>query len=130
MPVTSGDPLLHWLHPVLLQTPAGPGQNCADPSMLVPVAGVIAVFYFVMLRPQQKEQQQKKEMLAALKKGDSVVTQAGMFGRVVSIGEKDLVLEVSVGGGSTRVRWLKSQIAGVDPGQKAAEVESSPDQKS
>ena len=98
--------------------------------MLVPLAAVLAVFYFVMMRPQQKEQQQKKEMLAALKKGDSVVTQAGMFGRVVSIGEKDLVLEISVGGGSTRVRWLKSQIAGVDPAQKAAEVESSPDQKS
>jgi len=97
--------------------------------MLVPVAGVIAVFYFVMLRPQQKQQAQHKTMLGALKKGDAVVTQSGMFGRVVSIGEKDLVLEISVGGGSTKVRWLKSQILGLDPAQKVAEVESNSDQK-
>jgi len=47
----------------------------------------------------------------------------------VSIGEKDLVLEISVGGGSTKVRWLKSQILGLDPAQKVAEVESNSDQK-
>ncbi len=121
--------MVHWLHPLFLQAPGGPGQNCADPSMLVPVAGVIAVFYLVMLRPQQKQQAQHKTMLGALKKGDAVVTQSGMFGRVVSIGEKDLVLEISVGGGSTKVRWLKSQILGTDPTQKAAEAESSSDQK-
>ncbi len=80
--------MVHWLHPLLLQAPSGPAQNCADPSMLVPVAGVIAVFYFVMLRPQQKQQQQHKQMLGSLKKGDSIVTQSGMFGKVVSIGEK------------------------------------------
>jgi preprotein translocase subunit YajC len=97
--------------------------------MLVPVAGVIAVFYFVMLRPQQKQQQQHKQMLGSLKKGDSIVTQSGMFGKVVSIGEKDLILEISVGGGSTRVRWLKSQVSGLDPTQKVAETESSSDQK-
>jgi preprotein translocase subunit YajC len=97
--------------------------------MLVPVAGVIAVFYFVMLRPQQKQQQQHKQMLGGLKKGDSVITNSGMFGKVVTIGEKDLILEISVGGGSTRVRWLKSQISGVDPTQKAAEIEAGSDQK-
>jgi len=97
--------------------------------MLVPVAAVIAVFYFIMLRPQQKQQQQHKQMLGALKKGDSVVTQSGMFGRVVTIGEKDLILEISVGGGSTKVRWLKSQITGLDPTQKVTEAENSSDQK-
>jgi preprotein translocase subunit YajC len=97
--------------------------------MLVPVAAVIAVFYFVMLRPQQQQQQKHKQMLGALKKGDSVITQSGMFGKVVSIGEKDLILEISVGGGSTRVRWLKSQVSGLDPTQKLGETESSSDQK-
>jgi len=97
--------------------------------MLVPVFGVIAVFYFVMLRPQQKQAQQHKQMLGGLKKGDAVITNSGMFGKVVSIGDKDLVLEISVGGGSTRVRWLKSQISGADPTQKVAEIEAGSDQK-
>ena len=90
---------------------------------------MVGVFYFVILRPQQKQAQTQKTMLASLKKGDNVVTQAGLFGRVVQVGEKDLVLEVSVGGSSTRVRWLKSQIAGLDPTQKA-EAEKTSDGKS
>jgi preprotein translocase subunit YajC len=120
--------LVHWLlHPVLLQ--AAPSQGWADPSFFVPIIGVVAVFYFVMLRPQQKQAAQHKQMLGGLKKGDAIITQSGMFGRVVSLGDKDLVLEIAIGGGSTKVRWLKSQILGRDPSQKA-ETEGSTEQKS
>lgn len=111
--VPAENPLIHWLHPLLLQVP--PAPNCADPSLLVPMAGVVAVMYFVMIRPQQKQAATQKTMLASLKKGDTVITQSGMFGKVFQVGEKELILEVSVGGGSTRVRWLKSQIAGLEP---------------
>lgn len=108
-------------HPPLLQASplGGLTQGCNDPSFLVMMASVAAVFYFILWRPQQKQASQQKQMLASLKKGDNVVTQSGMFGRVVQVGEKDLVLEVAVGGGSTRVRWLKSQVAGLEPSPKA-----------
>jgi preprotein translocase subunit YajC len=81
------------------------------------MAGIFAVFYFLMIRPQQKQAQKQKEMLAALKKGDTVLTQAGFYGRVVTVGEKDVVLEIGApggGGASTKVRFVKSQIAGVE----------------
>jgi preprotein translocase subunit YajC len=106
------------LHPLLLQAPGGgTPQGCFDASVLVPMAGIFAVFYFLMIRPQQKQAQKQKEMLAALKKGDTVLTQAGMYGRVVTVGEKDVVLEIGAagsGGTGTRVRFVKSQIAGVE----------------
>ncbi len=108
------------LSPVVLQ--ASPLASCNDPSFLVPMVLMAAVFYFIILRPQQKQAATQKSMLASLKKGDSVLTQSGLFGRVFQVGEKDVVLEVSVGGSSTRVRWLKSQIAGLESAAKPEEA--------
>jgi preprotein translocase subunit YajC len=114
------------LHPLFLQAPAGPAAapSCFDVQMLVPMAGIVAVFYFMMIRPQQKQAQKQREMLASLKKGDTVLTQAGFYGRIVTVGEKEVTLEIAApgGGGSTKVRFVKSQIAGVEgaPGEKAA----------
>jgi preprotein translocase subunit YajC len=127
------------LHPLLLQAPTGgTPQGCFDASVLVPMAGIFAVFYFMMIRPQQKQAQKQKEMLAALKKGDTVLTQAGLYGRVVTVGEKDVVLEIGAagsGGTATKVRFVKSQIAGVegpaqDKADKSAEASTDKPEKS
>lgn len=99
---------MHLLSPLLLQaTGAGFGDNMA----WVPLVGIVGVFYFLLIRPQQKQAQKQKALVAALRKGDQVVTQAGMFGKIYSVGDKDVVLEI---GGNTKVRWLKSQIIGVE----------------
>jgi preprotein translocase subunit YajC len=104
-------------HPLWIQaSPAA--QSCADPSMFVPMALFAVVIYFMLIRPQQKQESQKKLMLASLKKGDAVVTQAGLLGRISSVGEKEVQLEIGAGQSAVRVRWLKSHIAGVE---KAAE---------
>lgn len=95
--------------------------NCADPQFLLPFAAIAAVFYFVLFRPQQKQASQHKQLLAALRKGDNVVTQAGLFGKIHSIADKEVVLEI---GGGTKVRWLKSQIAAVE--KDPAAVDGSP----
>ncbi|MHB1845609.1 MAG: preprotein translocase subunit YajC [Deltaproteobacteria bacterium] len=111
--------MTHLLMPLWLQAPAG--QGCADPQVFLPFVAIAAVFYFVLFRPQQKQAAQHKQLIAQLKKGDSVVTQAGLFAKIHSVGEKDVVLDI---GGGTKVRWLKSQISGVEkPAEETAEPE-------
>jgi preprotein translocase subunit YajC len=89
--------------------------------MFVPMALFAVVIYFMLIRPQQKQDAQKKLLLASLKKGDAVVTQGGLLGRIYSVGEKEVQLEVGVGQSAVRVRWLKSQIAGLEKPAEAAE---------
>ena len=88
--------------------PDGPPQSCGY-AQLVPIVLMLLVIYFLLIRPQQKQAREHEEMLRALKKGDEVVTQSGLIGRIHGIGEKIVTLEVAR---DTRVRVLKSQIAG------------------
>ena len=73
--------------------PASPG---ADPlaSMILPI-GLIVLFYFFLIRPQSKRHKQHKEMVAALQKGEEVVTTGGLLGKITSVGENFITLEIS-----------------------------------
>mgnify|MGYP000669217505 CR=1 FL=1 len=51
----------------------------------IPLILIFAIMYFLMIRPQQKRVKQHREMVAALKKGDQVVTQGGIIGKVSSV---------------------------------------------
>ncbi len=109
------EPRVHFLlSPIFAQAAA---QSPADTMFWVPLVGIVAVFYFLLIRPQQKQQQKQKAMLSSLRKGDQVVTQAGLFGRIYSISDKDVVLEIANG---VKVRWLKSQIAGLEKAEEEA----------
>ena len=70
---------------------------------------MFGVMYFIMIRPQQKQAQQHKAMLAALTKGDEVVSQGGMIGKIHAITDRVVTLEVASG---VKVRMLKSSIQG------------------
>jgi preprotein translocase subunit YajC len=60
-------------------------------SMLLPILGMLLIFYFLMIRPQQKQRKALEAAIMALKKGDGVVTTGGVVGEVVHI--KELVDE-------------------------------------
>lgn len=68
---------------------------------------LFAIMYFVLIRPQQKQAKDQQTMIASLKKGDEVVTQGGMLGKIFSVADKVVTLEVSPG---TKLRVLKSSI--------------------
>jgi preprotein translocase subunit YajC len=70
---------------------------------------MFGVMYFIMIRPQQKQAQQQKAMLAALTKGDEVVTQGGMIGKIHAITDRVVTIEVANG---VKVRLLKGSIQG------------------
>lgn len=62
---------------------------------LLPMVGIFILFYFLMIRPQQKRAKEHKTMLHALQKGDEVMTNGGIVGRVVKTSELYLTLEVA-----------------------------------
>jgi preprotein translocase subunit YajC len=88
-------------------------DGAAAPPMLVqfvPFALLIAVFYFLIIRPQQQKQKEHRTMLANLKKNDEVVTNGGLYGRVMAIADDVVTLEIAP---NVRVRVSRPQIASV-----------------
>ncbi|UCD57432.1 MAG: preprotein translocase subunit YajC [Candidatus Hydrogenedentota bacterium] len=77
------------------QTQPGGGSFSPLSSMLFPLILMFVIFYFLLIRPQQRKQRQHQDMLKNLKKGDRVITSGGLYGVVVKVSEKDVVLEVA-----------------------------------
>ena len=74
---------------------AAPGGMLS--TLLFPVI-LIAIMYFLMIRPQMKRQKEHRAMLDKLAKGDEVITNGGIAGTVVGIGENFITVEVASGG--------------------------------
>ena len=71
-----------------------PGQgNSALVMVFVQIAALIAIFWFLLIRPQRQQQAKHQEMLKALKKGDEVITAGGVIGKVVYIKEDRVTIE-------------------------------------
>ncbi len=64
-------------------------------EFLIMIGLFFAIFYFLLIRPQQKRQKQHQEMLDGLKKNDIVITQGGLVGKVVKLGEDELTIEIA-----------------------------------
>ena len=62
---------------------------------LVTMAGLFVFFYFIAIRPQRKRQKEHTEMVSALNKGDEVVTSSGILGKVTSLDDHYMVLNVA-----------------------------------
>ena len=63
----------------------------------LPLVALVAVFYFLVLRPQQKRAKEQKIMLEALQKGDEVVAVGGILGRVGKVGDNYVGVEIAEG---------------------------------
>lgn len=75
---------------------------------LIFLAFLIAIFYFMLIRPQKRRVQQHKQLVESTEVGDAVVTIGGMHGTVTAIGDDTVEIEVSPG---TIVRFVRSAIA-------------------
>jgi preprotein translocase subunit YajC len=89
---------------ILAQAATGSGGM----GQLLFLGGIILVFYFFMIRPQQKKQKDQKKFIEEIKKGDSVVTIGGLHGKVVSIEDDTITLDVDKG---TKLTFEKSSIS-------------------
>ncbi|MCB1197475.1 MAG: preprotein translocase subunit YajC [Deltaproteobacteria bacterium] len=78
-------------------------------SSLILIGGMFFIFYVLLIMPQKKHEKKRQEMINSLEKGDEVVTQAGIYGKVVGVAEKVITLEVSP---NVKIKISRQAIAG------------------
>ncbi len=93
-------------------------------SMAIPMLAVIAIFYFLIIRPQNKKQKETQNMLNNMKKGDKIVTIGGIHGIIQSVDDTTVVVKVDE---NAKVKFLKSAIATVNA--KADEKKADKEEK-
>ena len=89
-------------------------------AMLLPFVLIFAVFYFIVILPAKRQQKKKEAMIAALKKGDRVITSGGIYGSVVTVEDHSLLLKVAE---NVKIRVAKSAVAGPVSGDGPALTE-------
>jgi preprotein translocase subunit YajC len=96
------------MNPSLLQ--AAPAGVAANPLVqMVPYLLMFVIFYFVLLAPMRKQQKKQKELLAALKKGDRVVTSGGIHGTIAQVEDQIVWLKIA---DTVKIKVNRSAIAG------------------
>ena len=99
------------MYPLFAMMPANAtGEGPSPFSMLLPILGMLLIFYFLMIRPQQKRQKEIQKMLTGVKKGDRVLTASGLYGTVSGVKDDVLVLQIA---DNVKVEMLKSAVTGV-----------------
>jgi preprotein translocase subunit YajC len=83
------------------------------------IAAFIAIFYFLLIRPQRQEAKRHQEMLAGLKKGDEIVTNGGIIGTVVHAADDRLTIK---SGDNARIVVQRARVAGRVGGTEKAEA--------
>lgn len=89
---------------------AAPGQSGL--SSFLPLVIIIAIFYFMLIRPQMKRTKEQKSMMENLSKGDEVVTVGGMLGKITKMGDDFITLSIS---DNVDVKVQKHAISNVVP---------------
>lgn len=93
------------ISPAYAQT-AGAAGGLLD--LFLPLIIVFAIIYFMILRPQQKRQKEHKDMIDSLRRGDRVISQGGLIGKVSKVSDEEVEIEVATG---VKVAVVKSMIA-------------------
>jgi preprotein translocase subunit YajC len=88
----------------------GGGNGGGGLTTFIPLILMFAIFYFLLIRPQQKKAKQHKAMLAAVRKGDKVVTSGGLHGEITGITDDVVTMEIAP---KVRVKVSRGSIAGV-----------------
>ncbi len=93
---------------------AGAGQEAKGPmqtlSFFFPLILIVGIFYLLIIRPQQKQAKQRQAMIAAVTKGDIVITVGGIHGRITGVADNVLTVEIA---DNCRVKVERSSIQGV-----------------
>ncbi|MDA1284994.1 MAG: preprotein translocase subunit YajC [Proteobacteria bacterium] len=87
------------------------GGSLAGIGQFLPLVLIFAIMYFLLIRPQQKKAKEHKAMVAAVRRGDQVVTQGGLIGKIVKV-KDDNEVEVEIATG-VKVRVVQSTIVAV-----------------
>jgi preprotein translocase subunit YajC len=98
-----------WVTPAYAQSLGGGGGDIMQ--MLLPFVLIFIIMYFLILRPQQQQAKRKQEMLKAIRRGDTVITNGGIVGKVTKVvDDSEVELQIAEG---VKVRAMRSLIAEV-----------------
>ncbi len=88
-------------------------EGASAPAFMqfVPIILVFAIFYFLLIAPMRKRQKALQNLIENLKKGDAVVTNGGLYGTVVAVEEKTVVLKIA---DNVKVKIAKSAVSGLE----------------
>jgi preprotein translocase subunit YajC len=108
-------PMNTFIFPLLMagQQTAGADGAASGGGLIgtfLPFIVIIAIFYFLIIRPQNKKRKETDKMLSALKKGDKVVTIGGLHGTIQSVKETTVILKVD---DNVKLEFLRSAISNV-----------------
>ena len=78
----------------------------------LPIVGMVAIFWFLLIRPQMRQQKQHREKIAGVKKGDQVVTAGGIVGKVIKVDDNYAEIEIAQG---VKVKAVKSTLGDIIP---------------
>lgn len=92
-----------------------PAGSCADPQLMLMMGGFVALMYFMVLRPENKRRKEMAALLASIKVGDKVVTNAGLHGVVHRLEEGTVTLLVD----TVKMTFDRQAIARIDRGEAA-----------
>ena len=95
---------------LLTAPPQGGGGGSSPLQFLIPLFIIFMIFFLLVMRPQKRREQERQSLLAALKKGDTVFTNAGVIGKVKALDEREVTIEIDKRGASMRV--LRQTIGG------------------
>ena len=97
--------------------PAG-AQHQSGFGMMVPMLLILAIFYFMMIRPQQRKEKERRQMIEQLRAGAKIIFASGMIGEIIEAKEKTFTVQTSSG---TEMEILRSCVQGVvTPDEPAA----------
>ena len=92
---------------------AAPAAQQGDPmTSLIFFGGMILIFYFILIRPQSKRAKEHRELVSGLSKGDEVITNGGLLGKITEVSEQYVTLEVA---DNVQIRVQKPAVATVLP---------------
>lgn len=73
----------------------GTGGGGGSAVTFIPLILMFAIFYFLLIRPQQRKQKIHRQMLSSLKKGDTVITNGGLYGKITGLTDTYITLEIA-----------------------------------
>lgn len=107
--------------PAFAQAAQGGGADLLANSAIIPIIAMFVIMYFFMIRPQQKRAKQHREMVAALRRGDTIVTSGGLIGKVAKVAENEVMVDLAEG---VQVRVVRSTISEVRGKTEPAAIEA------
>lgn len=109
---------------LLMAAPPADGPAPNPIVTFLPFIAIIAIFYFLIIRPQSRKQKETQKMLSALKKGDKVVTVGGIHGTIQSVKEQSIIVKVD---DNVKIEFSRSAVSSIVSQSKEKEEKESED---